>query len=35
VNAVRNLLALVGLAVVVFVGGGWYFNWYTVKVQAG
>ena len=31
----RNLLALVGLAVVVFVGGGWYFNWYTVKLQAG
>ena len=28
----RNLLALVGLAVIAFAGAGWYLNWYTVKV---
>ncbi|MBX9580766.1 MAG: hypothetical protein K2X87_10700 [Gemmataceae bacterium] len=28
----RNLLALVGAAVVGFAGVGWYMGWYTVKV---
>jgi cytoskeletal protein RodZ len=32
---VRNLLALVGLAVVLFLGVGWYANWYTARVQTG
>ena len=31
----RNLLALVGLVVVGFVGVGWYCNWYAVRVQTG
>jgi hypothetical protein len=31
----RNLLALVGLAVVLFFGLGWYFNWYSFAVQPG
>jgi hypothetical protein len=35
VNAVRNLLALVGLVVVGFLGTGWYCNWYTLRVQTG
>jgi hypothetical protein len=28
----RNLLALIGAAVVGFAGVGWYLNWYTVRV---
>ncbi|MBX9623277.1 MAG: hypothetical protein K2X82_05645 [Gemmataceae bacterium] len=28
----RNLLALIGAAVVAFAGVGWYMNWYTIKV---
>jgi len=28
----RNILALVGLIVVVFVGAGWYFKWYQFVV---
>lgn len=31
----RNLLSLVGLVVVVFVGCGWYFKWYQVSVTPG
>jgi hypothetical protein len=27
----RNLLALIGLGVVVFFGAGWYFGWYKVQ----
>lgn len=29
----RNLLALIGAAVVAFAGIGWYMNWYTIKVD--
>ena len=29
----KNLLALVGLAVVGFGGVGWYMGWYTLKVD--
>ncbi|HSQ55584.1 MAG TPA: hypothetical protein VLM40_07545 [Gemmata sp.] len=29
----RNLLALVGLAVVIFAVVGWYCGWYTVSVN--
>ncbi len=29
----RNLLALIGLAVVAFVGAGWYLGWYNFKDQ--
>ena len=29
----RNLLALVGLAVVGFAGAGWYLGWYKVGQQ--
>lgn len=29
----RNLLALIGLVVVLFFGMGWYFQWYTFAVQ--
>ena len=29
----KNLLALVGLAVVAFAGVGWYMGWYKVKVD--
>jgi hypothetical protein len=29
----RNLLALIGLFVVVFVGVGWYCEWYTLDIQ--
>lgn len=29
----RNLLALVGLAVVGFGGVGWYMGWYKVKID--
>jgi hypothetical protein len=32
---VRNLLSLVGLVVVVFLGLGWYLNWYSFAVQPG
>jgi hypothetical protein len=28
----RNLLALLGLAIVVFAGLGWYLGWYHVAV---
>ena len=28
----RNILALIGLIVVVFVGAGWYFKWYQFVV---
>lgn len=28
----RNVLALIGLVVVVFVGAGWYFGWYKFAV---
>lgn len=31
----RNLLSLVGLVVVVFLGLGWYLGWYTFKVAPG
>ena len=31
----RNLLALIGLAVVVFFGAGWYFGWYAFNVERG
>ena len=31
----RNLLALVGLAVVLFGGCGWYFQWYTFATRTG
>jgi hypothetical protein len=27
----RNLLALVGGAVVIFAGVGWYLDWYKIK----
>jgi hypothetical protein len=30
----RNLLALIGLAVVLFFGLGWYFQWYTFSIQS-
>lgn len=29
----RNILALIGLVVVVFVGAGWYFGWYKFAVS--
>jgi hypothetical protein len=29
---VRNLLALIGLAVVLFAGLGWYLGWYKLSV---
>lgn len=31
----RNLLALLGLAIVLFFGLGWYLGWYTLAIQAG
>src|SRR5690242_6721287 len=31
----RNLLALIGAAVVLFVGLGWYLGWYTFAFQPG
>lgn len=31
----RNLLALIGLAVVVVAVVGWYRNWYTVENSPG
>jgi hypothetical protein len=30
----RNLFALVGAALIGFVGAGWYLGWYAVEVQA-
>jgi hypothetical protein len=30
----KNLLALVGLAVVAFVGAGYYLGWYSIGAQA-
>ena len=31
----RNLLALLGLAVVTFAGLGWYLGWYHVDISPG
>lgn len=31
----RNLLALIGLAVVTFAGIGWYRGWYEVQKDRG
>ena len=31
----RNLLSLVGLVVVVFLGAGWYLGWYKLGVTKG
>ena len=31
----RNLLALIGLIVVLFFGLGWYFQWYTFVLHPG
>jgi hypothetical protein len=31
----RNLLALIGAAVVVFAGLGWYLGWYQLGTQPG
>ncbi len=31
----RNLLALVGLALVLFGGLGWYLGWYKIKTSPG
>jgi hypothetical protein len=31
----RNILALIGAAVVLFVGLGWYLGWYTFALEAG
>ena len=31
----RNLLALVGLVLVVFLGAGYYFGWYTFDTSTG
>ncbi len=31
----RNLLALIGLAVVVFLGAGYYFGWYSIDMSKG
>jgi hypothetical protein len=31
----RNLLALIGLAVVVFLGAGYYLGWYTLDTSTG
>ena len=30
----RNLLALIGLAVVLFFGLGWYLDWYSFAIQS-
>jgi len=30
---IKNLLALIGLVVVVFVGVGWYLGWYKIGEQ--
>jgi hypothetical protein len=30
----RNLLALFGLAVILFLGLGWYLNWYSFRAVA-
>jgi hypothetical protein len=32
---VRNLLALLGFAVLIFIGLGWYLGWYTFTVKPG
>jgi hypothetical protein len=32
---VRNLLALIGLLVVAFIGLGWYCGWYTFVISPG
>jgi hypothetical protein len=31
----RNLLAFVGLVVVAFLGGGYYFGWYKLGIKTG
>jgi hypothetical protein len=31
----RNLLALIGLVVVAFIGLGWYFQWYSFVITPG
>lgn len=31
----RNMLALIGLAVVGFGGAGWYFGWYKLSFTRG
>ena len=31
----RNLLAMLAFAALVFIGLGWYLDWYQVKTQAG
>lgn len=31
----RNLLALVGLAIVTFFGLGWYLGWYSIALAPG
>ena len=31
----RNMLALIGAAVVLFVGIGWYQGWYTFAIAPG
>ena len=31
---IKNLLALIGLVVVAFVGAGWYLGWYKIGEQA-
>jgi hypothetical protein len=31
----RNLLALVGFVIVLFLGLGWYLGWYTFGIKAG
>lgn len=31
----RNLLALIGTVVVLFVGLGWYFKWYSFMLTPG
>jgi len=31
----RNLLALIGLAVVVFLGAGYYLGWYKLDTSTG
>ena len=31
----RNMLALIGLIVVLFFGLGWYFQWYTFVLHPG
>jgi hypothetical protein len=32
---VRNLLSLIGLVIVVFLGLGWYLGWYQLGISTG